>query len=119
MSPSPILWIDLQPTLHCFNQRLAKRLSKNRLVKRWSFQHDLDEACSIETIHSMMLETINEGREKYHLIGHGISGGIAHLFACKYPKLVHSATFTVSRYDNNKPMDISLSRNEKSAPMWP
>ena len=92
MSPSPILWIDLQPTLHCFNQRLAKRLSKNRLVKRWSFQHDLDEACSIETIHLMMLETINEGREKYHLAGHGISGGIAHLFACKYPKLVHSAT---------------------------
>ena len=92
MSPSPILWIDLQPTLHCFNQRLTKRLSKNRLVKRWSFQHDLDEACSIETIHSMMLETIIEGREKYHLVGHGISGGIAHLFACKYPKLVHSAT---------------------------
>ena len=92
MSPSPILWIDLQPTLHCFNQRLAKRLSKNRLVKRWSFQHDLDEACSIETIHSMMLETINEGKERYHLVGHGISGGIAHLFSCKYPKLVRSAT---------------------------
>jgi hypothetical protein len=40
---------------------------------------------SIETIHSMMLETLNEGKERYHIVGHGISGGIAHLFACKYP----------------------------------
>ena len=92
MSPSPILWIDLQPSLHCFNQRLAKQLAKNRLTKRWSFQHDLDEACSTETIHEMMLETVNNSKSKYHLIGHGMSGTIAHLFACKYPELVHSAT---------------------------
>ena len=92
MNPSPILWIDLQPSLHCLNQRLAKQLAKNRLIKRWSFKHDLDEACSTETIHEMMLETVNNSKSKYHLIGHGMSGTIAHLFACKYPKSVHSAT---------------------------
>ena len=89
MSLSTILWIDLQPTLHCFNQPLTRRLVKNRAIKRWSFQHELDEACSIETIHSLMLETINNGKEKFHLMGHGISGTIAHLFACKYPDAAH------------------------------
>ena len=92
MSRSPILWIDLQPTLHCFNQRLTRRLAKNRQVKRWSFQHDLDEACSTEIIHSMILETVNNSKNKYHIIGHGMSGTIAHLFACKYPESIHSAT---------------------------
>ena len=92
MSLSTILWIDLQPTLHCFNQPLTRRLVKNRAIKRWSFQHELDEACSIETIHSLMLETINNGKEKFHLMGHGISGTIAHLFACKYPDAAHSVT---------------------------
>ncbi|BEV35975.1 alpha/beta hydrolase [Synechococcus sp. M16CYN] len=90
MSLPTILWIDLQPILHCINQRLIKILVKNRLIKYWSFQHDLDEACSIATIHELILETMRRENRKYHLIGHGISGTIAHLFANKYPETVHS-----------------------------
>lgn len=92
MAQAEILWIDLQPTLHCLNKRVAQLLSQTAHVRRWSFQHDLDESCSIETIHQLLYETLEASLEPVHLIGHGISGTISCLFAEKYPDLVKSLT---------------------------
>ena len=92
MPQDKVLWIDLQPTLHCLNKRVAQLLSRSFAVQRWSFQHDLDESCSVATVHDLLQETLLGSAEPMHLVGHGISGTIACLFAEKYPYLVKSLT---------------------------
>ena len=87
-----VLWIDLQPTLHCLNKRVSQLLSRSFAVQRWSFQHDLDESCSVDTVHELLKHTLVASSAPIHLIGHGISGTIACLFAEKYPELVKSLT---------------------------
>ena len=92
MSQAKILWVDLQPTLYCLNTRVAQLLSKTFIVQRWSFQHDLDESCSVDTVHHLLNQTLEVCPEPIHLIGHGISGTAICLFAEKYPHLVKSVT---------------------------
>ena len=92
MQPSSVLWLDAQPSLYCFNRRLARLLSESRTVRQWSFQHDLDESCSVETIHNLLVESLNDLDEPPHLIAHGLSGSIACLFAQRYPNLIRSLT---------------------------
>lgn len=87
-----LFWVDLQPSLYCLNSRLAQRLSHSFTVRRWSFCHDPDETCSIDTLHNLLRETLSAEDQPSHLIGHGISGTIACLFAHRYPELVQSLT---------------------------
>lgn len=90
MQTSSVLWLDAQPSLYCFNRRLAHLLSQSRAVRQWSFQHDLDESCSVETIHHLLAESLNDFEEPPNLIAHGLSGSIACLFAHRYPRLIRS-----------------------------
>lgn len=92
MPQDKVLWIDLQPTLHCLNKRVAQLLSRSFAVQRWSFQHDLDESCSVQTVLELLRQTLVASSEPMHLVGHGISGTVACLFAEKYPGLVKSLT---------------------------
>ena len=92
MPQDKVLWIDLQPTLHCLNKRVAQLLSRSFAVQRWSFQHDLDESCSVTTVMDLLRQTLLASSEPMHLVGHGISGTVACLFAEKYPGLVKSLT---------------------------
>ena len=92
MNPPTLYWVDLQPSLYCLNSRLAQRLSRSFSVRRWSFCHDPDEFCSIETLHSLLKETLMDEDQPVHLIGHGISGTVACLFSHRYPELVQSLT---------------------------
>ena len=87
-----IIWLDVQPSLYGFNCRLVRRLTACRKVKRWSFQHDPDEACTIETIHNLLRASIVSSKPRPHVIAHGISGTIACLFAQEYPELFSSLT---------------------------
>ena len=86
MNTSKILWIDLQPSLYCLFKRTAQTLGQNFKVKRWAFEHDLDESCDVEVVHSLLRQTIENCSSPVHLVGHGISGTIAYLYAQKYPK---------------------------------
>ena len=92
MARSKILWVDLQPSLYCLNKRVAQYLSRKRQVKRWSFQHDLDESCNEETVYDLLCETLQNDDNKYHIIGHGLSGTLACKFAQKYPQKLKSLT---------------------------
>ena len=90
-SPS-MVWLDAQPSLYCFNHKLAVLLSRTRAVRRWSFQHDPDESCSMETIHDFLVQSLQDFQEPPHLIAHGLSGTIACLFAHRHPRLIRSLT---------------------------
>ena len=89
---SSILWIDLQPSIFCFNKKLACILSQSRHVRRWSFQHDLDEICSLSTIFDFLRETADQLDSPPHVVAHGLSGTVASLFARQFPKLFRSLT---------------------------
>ena len=92
MKRSKLLWIDLQPSLYCLFKRTAQNLGQQFEVKRWSFEHDLDESCDVYGVHSHLRQTIENCASPVHLVGHGISGTIAHLYAQKYPKNISSIT---------------------------
>ena len=92
MKGSKILWIDLQPSLYCLFKRTAQRLSENFEVKRWAFEHDLDESCDVDIIHSLLRKTIKSTSNSVHLVGHGLSGIVAHLYAQRYPKNISSVS---------------------------
>ncbi len=89
---SSILWLDLQPSLFCFNQKLSCILSQSRHVRRWSFQHDPDETCSLSTIFCLLKETLEKLDQSPHVIAHGISGTVAALFSAQFPHLFKSLT---------------------------
>ncbi|MEC8214977.1 MAG: alpha/beta hydrolase [Cyanobacteriota bacterium] len=87
-----ILWLDLQPSLYCFNCRLSRLLTERRTVRRWSFQHDPDEACTISLVHDLLRQTIVNSGQYPHLVAHGFSGIVASLFASQHPELIQSLT---------------------------
>jgi pimeloyl-ACP methyl ester carboxylesterase len=89
---SSILWLDLQPSVFCFNKKLACILSQSRHVRRWSFQHDLDEICSLTTIFDFLRETVDQLDSPPHVVAHGLSGTFACLFARQFPKAFRSLT---------------------------
>ena len=92
MEDRKILWVDLQPSMYCLFKRTAQRLSKHFEVKRWAFEHDPDESCDVDIVHSLLRQTIKSSSSPVHLIGHGLSGTIACLYAQKYPKRIASVT---------------------------
>ena len=103
MSTSQILWIDLQPSLYCLFKRTAQSLGQHFEVKRWSFEHDLDESCDVEVVHNLMRHTIENSSNPVHLVGHGISGTIAYLFAQKYPNNISSVSvLSVDTHSTNQ-----------------
>ena len=92
MKTSKVLWIDLQPSLYCLFKRTAQSLGQHFEVKRWSFEHDLDESCDVDIVHGLLRQTIDNSSSPVHLIGHGISGTIAYLYAQKCPKDIYSVS---------------------------
>ena len=92
MKANKILWIDLQPSLYCLFKRSAQTLSQHFEVKRWSFENDLDESCDVNVVHSLLRQTIENSSVPLHLVGHGLSGTIAYLYAHKYPKNIASVS---------------------------
>ena len=92
MNTSQILWIDLQPSLYCLFKRAAQTLGQHFKVKRWSFEHDLDESCDIDIVHGLLRQTIDNSSGPIHLVGHGISGTIGYLYAQKHPKDISSVS---------------------------
>ena len=103
MKTGKILWIDLQPSLYCLFKRTAQTLDQHFEVKRWSFEHDLDESCDVDIVHSLLRQTIEDSSTQVHLIGHGISGTIAYLYAQKYPERILSVSvLSVDTHSTNQ-----------------
>ena len=84
-----ILFLELNQSLACFSNKLAKQLARKQLnVKRWCFHLDPDEVCTLETILGFLETSIREARSAPILIGHGIGGILANTFAQRHPSLI-------------------------------
>jgi pimeloyl-ACP methyl ester carboxylesterase len=87
-----VLWLSVSPYLKCFDQRLLSRLVKTAAIQRWEYCQSLDEPCSIDAVISSLHEYLSDRPHKTHLLGHGVSGVIALLYARRYPQRVASLT---------------------------
>ena len=87
--PDNIFFLELNQSLACFSNKLAKKLARNHLdVKRWCFHLDQDEVCTMESILGFLAGSIQEAESAPILIGHGVGGILANTFAQNYPKLI-------------------------------
>jgi pimeloyl-ACP methyl ester carboxylesterase len=86
------LWLTLNPSLKRLDQRLLCHLSRRTKVHRWEYVQTVDEPCCTETVLALLHETITAQNQPLHLLGHGINGALALLYARRYPQQVRSLT---------------------------
>jgi len=96
------LWLSVSPYLKGFDQRLLSHLTGTALVRRWEYYQTVDEPCCVEDVVESLHEYItnraaeqaaNSGEDRpIHLLGHGVSGTLALLYARRYPQHVASLT---------------------------
>lgn len=99
---SNLLWLSVSPHLKCFDRRLLAQLAKRHPVRTWEYAQTVDEACCLDTVvaalHEYVSDRINlESRSgnphhKVHLLGHGMSGIVALMYARCHPENVASLT---------------------------
>ena len=97
-----LLWLSVSPHLKCFDRRLLSQLAKTAPVRQWEYFQTVDEPCSVDAVVALLHEYVSDratlerqsGNPHYkvHLLGHGVSGAIALLYARRYPAQVASLT---------------------------
>ncbi len=97
-----MLWLSVSPNLKCFDRRLLSRLTSTVPVRHWAYSQTVDEPCCIASVVASLHEYVSDraalerrsGQAHYqvHLLGHGVSGIVALLYARRYPQHVASLT---------------------------
>jgi len=97
-----LLWLSVSPHLKCFDRRLLAQLAKTHPVRTWEYAQTVDEPCCIDTVVKGLHEHVSSRtaveqqagnpNHKVHLLGHGISGVMALMYARCYPERVASLT---------------------------
>ena len=95
-----LLWLSVSPHLKCLDRRLLSRLANVSLVRQWEYVQSVDEPCCVDSVVSALHGYVSNraaleqrsGNSAYrvHLLGHGVSGAIALLYARQYPERVAS-----------------------------
>jgi pimeloyl-ACP methyl ester carboxylesterase len=89
---SPVLWINVSPSLKRFDGKILRQLSHSQPVSYWQYVQEHDEASSMAEAIRLLHEYMQSIEQPQHLVGHGISGIIALLYARQYPEKVRSLT---------------------------
>ena len=87
-----VLWVSGSPSLRCFSMPLIKRISKHIDIAGWEYFQSLDEPGCMNTAVELLYSYLKTKQLPTHLIGHGIGGTIALIFARQYPQFVKSLT---------------------------
>jgi len=99
---SDLLWLSVSPYLKCFDRRLLSQLVKVAPIRQWEYCQSVDEPCcadlAVSALHEYVSDRANleaqSGNANYrvHLLGHGVSGVVALLYARQHPERVASLT---------------------------
>ncbi|MCX7596578.1 MAG: alpha/beta fold hydrolase, partial [Fischerella sp.] len=85
-----VLWLNASQSLKGFDLPLLRYLSEHLLIARWEYYQTKDEASSIDTAVTMLYDFLKSHARPVNLVGHGMSGAIALMFARRYPQQVRS-----------------------------
>jgi pimeloyl-ACP methyl ester carboxylesterase len=89
---SKFLWVSASPSLKYFHRPLLNNLSTSIAVEVWEYCQTLDESSSIDRAVELLQTYLSLSTDPVHLIGHGIGGTIALMYARTYPRQVVSVT---------------------------
>jgi pimeloyl-ACP methyl ester carboxylesterase len=93
MSSSPdALWLNASPALQKFDRPLLRHLAQHGAIAHWRYCQSQDEAVSMATALVLLHDYLKQGDRPVHLLGHGISGALALLYARRHPERVRSLT---------------------------
>jgi pimeloyl-ACP methyl ester carboxylesterase len=84
--------VSTSVSLDRFDLPLLQILAKKQAIAQWTYQLDQDEGNCLETAINLLHAYVTEIGNPVHLIGHGISGCLALLYAQRFPDLVKSLT---------------------------
>ena len=89
-----VVWVNVSPSLKHFDLPLQQYLNKYFRIARWEYiQDNFDEYNCIETAVELLYDFFLKSElHQVHLVGHGISGVVALLFAQKYPWRISTLT---------------------------
>ncbi len=86
------LWLNASPSLSTFDHPLLRELAKRIAIAKWQYNHEPDEPCSLEIAMTLLHDYLKSRGQPIHLLGHGLSGTLALLYARRYPERVRSLT---------------------------
>ena len=97
MSSFPeVLWLTVNPALKPLDRPLLNSLAERATIAQWEFGQEDDEPCCLETalalLHDYVHGLFEATRQPLHLVGHGLGGVLAWLYAQRYPAHVRSLT---------------------------
>lgn len=87
-----VLCLSASPHLQAFDRPLLQVLAKQVSIAQWEYQQTPDEPCSLEIALVLLHDYLKQHNRPIDLIGHGISGLLALLYAQRHPKRVRSLT---------------------------
>lgn len=88
---SEVLWLSGSTALKEFDYPLLKRLSQHCVIAQWEYCQTQDEPLCLEGALELLQGYLKDNCP-VHLVGHGISGLLALLYARRYPERVQSLT---------------------------
>jgi pimeloyl-ACP methyl ester carboxylesterase len=90
LEDSPVLWVNVSPTLKRFDQPVLQRLSQATPILYWEYTQYQDEASSIQGAVNLLHEYLTTLDQTVHLVGHGMAGVVALTYARQFPDRVRS-----------------------------
>jgi len=95
-----VVCLSASPHLQVFDRPLLQSLAQHATITQWEYHQTPDEPCSLEAalvlLHDYLKHPAGEASDQeirpIHLIGHGISGLLALLYAQRQPQRVRSLT---------------------------
>lgn len=87
-----VLWLNVSPSLQCFNRPLLKYLSQTLSIALWEYCQTPDETTSLDIALVLLHDYLKTHDRPIHFIGHSISGFLGLLYAQRYPERVKSLT---------------------------
>lgn len=91
-SNAEAVWVSVSPSLAVFDQPLLRSLARRLRVAKWSYEQSLDESCSVEIPLTLLHDYLKGRSQPVHLLGHGLGGAVALLYARRHPERVRSLT---------------------------
>lgn len=85
------LWVSGSPSLKCLAMPLLIHLNQYKSIAHWDYIQTADEPASIDVAVNLLYKFVKKNHP-LHLVGHGIGGTIALIFARQYPQYVRSLT---------------------------
>ncbi|NJL98651.1 MAG: alpha/beta hydrolase [Synechococcaceae cyanobacterium SM2_3_2] len=72
------------------NLPLSRALSRYSSIACWDYQQELDEPCCLDTAIILLHDYLKTRRDPVNLIGHGLGGILAQMYAQRYSERVKS-----------------------------